>query len=280
LKLKIILLIIICQTSLLYGQSLNGPFLGTGSFLSCSGSIAAFSDYKKYHFALFITNGHCTRRGHKKPRHPRQSTRFEDTLLGPYEVIKNVPSNVDIHINNHKSTELVLKASELVLATMYKKDLAIYKLKKNYGELLESHNIEPFLISSSEELIAGETIVEMISGLKYDYYQCKFSGVAPLVRESKWAWHDVLKMQGECSQSRGGNSGSPLVIANTRKIVGLHNSRYHGGTACSLFNPCEEGDDGQISVFRSGSYGQSLDELQLCRDKEGRLNPNVSSCPF
>ena len=76
----------------------------------------------------------------------------------------------------------------------------------------------------------------------------------------------------------GGTSGSPVVLAGTRTVVAVNNTGNDDGDRCTMNNPCEIDEHGQVTAEQGYSYAQQTSWIYTCLDSTGNLNLNQAGC--
>jgi len=98
------------------------------------------------------------------------------------------------------------------------------------------------------------------------------------IREGDWEWGPSLRLSQECKIDHG-SSGSPLIFEGTNYIVGIINSMYEGGEACTFNNPCEIDSTGKITTTKKNQpYGQFVDGIYSCLDSQRKIDLSLSGC--
>lgn len=173
-------------------------------------------------------------------------------------------------------------------ATMKGTDLAIFVLAADYGELL-ARGIRPLEIQA-ETPPPGEPVTAVgvpVTGVPQDEQflraaDCRVTGAAQLI-EFNWTWYGFLRT--DCSDIRGGSSGSPLVSSRTGKLVGIINTTTQDaaeigpGFACYLGVPCEIRAEGPATV-KDAAYALPAAGLERCFAATGVLDLALPGCPL
>ena len=63
-----------------------------------------------------------------------------------------------------------------------------------------------------------------------------------MVKEANWTFKDSIRYTDGCD-TIGGTSGSPIIEAGTRTVIGVNNSANESGRKCTMNNPCEISED-------------------------------------
>ncbi|MEO3822882.1 serine protease [Actinomadura sp. B10D3] len=222
-------------------------FTGIVALSNCSGSLVRVPGAADSDPALVLTNGHC----------------YEGGMPGAGQVITNRASQRTFTLLDPSGSGSLgtLRATTMVYATMTDTDVALYKLNTSYANIQQSYGV-PALELSLERPAAGIDL-RVVSGYWRRIYSCRLDGFAHRVREADWTWKDSLRYTPECD-TIGGTSGSPVVDAASGKVVGANNTMNENGERCTLNNPCEVDEAGNITVHEGIGYGQQTDILAAC----------------
>ena len=82
----------------------------------------------------------------------------------------------------------------------------------------------------------------------------------------------------EGRETIGGTSGSPIIHAETYEVIGINNTGNENGGKCTLNNPCEVDEQGNITVTKGASYGQQLFQIYTCLNDQGQFDLTVEGC--
>ncbi len=236
-----------------------------GSF--CSGSIFAPQGYDKNQKALVITNGHCTGMG--------SANIFGGTYLAATEQLNYVEAPNTYLVLFKKNTEggdidiNYNSSARLLVATMYKKDLAIYEIEHTYA-LLEEGGYYPLILGSKVPSLQSQVVYHSSAwGIQVS---CQLEAYADTVIEGFWVWNNVLRLTGENCYAQGGASGSP-VLDEDGNLVALMNTVYEGGQKCTIMNPCErERGSGNSTSYNGAIYAIPIVDLNACFDQNKKLD--------
>jgi V8-like Glu-specific endopeptidase len=75
-----------------------------------------------------------------------------------------------------------------------------------------------------------------------------------------------------------GTSGSPVIVAGTRRVVGINSTGNDSGERCTMNNPCEVSENGQVYVERGRSYADQTWVVTTCLDSRSRIDVKVPGC--
>ncbi|WP_160823718.1 serine protease [Actinomadura sp. J1-007] len=222
-------------------------FTGIVALSNCSGSLVRVPGAADTDPALVLTNGHC----------------YEGGEPGAGQVIRNRPSSRTFSLldSTGRRTLGTLRATTMLYATMTDTDVALYKLSTTYAQIRQSYNT-PALQLSLDHPTAGADI-RVVSGYWKRIYSCRVDGFAYRVREAAWTWKDSLRYTPEC-QVIGGTSGSPVIDVASGKVIGANNTINESGGRCTLNNPCEVDQNGNVTVRPNIGYAQETYTLAGC----------------
>ncbi|MFF5261209.1 trypsin-like peptidase domain-containing protein [Actinomadura viridis] len=222
-------------------------FTGTVALSNCSGSLVRGPRSRDGDKALVLTNGHC----------------LETGMPAAGEVIADRPSTRSFTLLDPTGRRALgtLGAIRIEYATMTDTDVALYRLGSTYAQIRAKYGIGALRLSMARPR-TGEQI-RVVSGYWKRIYSCKIDGFAYRMREAGWTWKDSIRYTPECA-TIGGTSGSPIVDARTRQVVGVNNTGNEDGGRCTLNNPCEVARDGRVTVRKGINYGQQTYLLARC----------------
>jgi V8-like Glu-specific endopeptidase len=155
-----------------------------------------------------------------------------------------------------------LSTTRLVYATMTRTDFAIYELDKNYREIEGQYRTRPLTLASRKGDL-GEPI-QVLSGYWKRGYSCAIEAFIPTLREAGWTMSDSIRYSRPGCEVIGGTSGSPVVSGLTREVIGVNNTGNESGEECTMNNPCEVDEAGNIRAEKGFSYGQQVRWIYGC----------------
>jgi V8-like Glu-specific endopeptidase len=235
-------------------------FSGTVALNNCSGSLVRFEDALGSDKALVLTNGHCNEGG----------------FITPGKALANVASTRAFKVLDKAGQSLgQVKAERILYATMTDTDVTVYRLTQSYDEI-EALYATSALLLSSRHPEAGRAIV-IASGYWKKLYSCEIDGFAFLLKEAGWTWKDSVRYTQPGCDLIGGTSGSPVIDAETREVVAIHNTGNDDGEECTMNNPCEVDENGQVTFAKGESYGQETYILASCFERSA-LNLAKPGC--
>ena len=254
------------------GRQYNGIGLIDVNYGVCTGFL--FSTGKNPQAPAYVlTNGHCQGKINQLP-----SNR---------EIIVNRSSKTNFIVNyfhDFKSARLSIPVNRIVYGTMKNNDIAILELTKTQQELIKA-GITPLKISDRPARSGEKTIVVGIpsEGVKEtnNFLHATTCQTGELVnlKEDVYNWKRSIRHR--CSIV-GGMSGSPMISIETNRVVGIINTGVNDTAAkqpqCSLNRPCEVGQNGLMQTFEHENYGQLVDRIPTCFDRNGIFNLYQSTC--
>lgn len=234
-------------------------FTGIVRLTNCSGSVIQWPGSKPTDKVMMLTNGHCRK----------------SYAAGEVEV--NVPSVRSVTLLNADGTDAAtVSTTTLLYGTMSRTDVALYQLDLTYAKLKSKYGLTPLTIQSHRAMTHQRVIV--ISGYFRTAYRCNLNGFVYRLREDIYTWSHSLRYRNGCHLIHG-TSGSPILKAGTRTVVGIHNTTNDSGEKCTLDNPCEVDRHGHITVHQGRHYGEETWWFTTCLSADGRkLDLDQAGC--
>jgi V8-like Glu-specific endopeptidase len=227
---------------------------------NCSGSLVRVPGAADSDPAMVLTNGHC----------------LETGMPGAGEVITNRASSRTFTLLNSSGGDLgTLRATSVLYATMTDTDATLYKLSSTYAQIKQQYNT-PALEMVLDRPASGGTL-HVVSGYWKRIYTCQLNGFAYRLREADWTWKDSLRYTSQCNVI-GGTSGSPAIDDASGKVIGVNNTINESGQRCTMNNPCEVDEQGQVTVRRQIGYAQQIYPLAHCIAPGTVLDLNRQGC--
>lgn len=236
-------------------------FNGIAKLSNCSGSIIKFAGQRMNTPAILMTNGHCIEnegRGFLK--------------AGEVVVDRNVLFAAKIY--NSEGKLIPVLSEKLLYATMTNTDVAYYELNETYEDL-ENEGIDAFDLDTYMPIVGMN--IDIVSGYWDRGYRCSIDGIIFALLEGDWIFTNSLRYSDQGCDTIGGTSGSPVIETGTRKVVGINNTGNRQGGTCTLNNPCEQNEDGEISVMLR-SYGQQTYNIYSCLTMDFRIDLEKQDC--
>ncbi|RZQ61616.1 S1 family peptidase [Amycolatopsis suaedae] len=236
-------------------------FAGTVALSNCSGSVVKTAGAAMDDPALVLSNGHCLETGFPKPG----------------QVVVDQPADREFGLlapdGGRELTKL--RAERLVYATMTETDVALYRLNVSYAQIEQQWQIKPLELSAARPE-AGKAIT-VVSGYWKKTYSCSIDGFVHELREADWSWKDSIRYTPEC-KTIGGTSGSPVVDNATKQVVGVNNTGNESGERCTMNNPCEVAENGEVTVRKGINYGQQTHKIPACLTAGSKLDLQAPDC--
>jgi V8-like Glu-specific endopeptidase len=228
-------------------HKLTVDYTGIVALDNCSGSLIRVPGAADSDPALVLTNGHC----------------YEGGMPDAGEVITNQPSSRTFTLldSSGRGTLGTLHATTMLYATMTDTDVTLYKLNMSYASIQQTYGT-PALELSLDHPTVG-TDLRVVSGYWRRTYSCTLDGFAYRLREAQWTWKDSVRYTSSCDII-GGTSGSPVIDAATGKVIAVNNTINENGESCTLDNPCEVDESGNITVHPNIGYAQETYILGAC----------------
>lgn len=241
--------------------SANFNFEGIVSLNNCSGALIRLENAKDNDKALILTNGHC----------------LETGMPQPGEFVYGQQSSRKFKLFNAQGNEAGrLTATQVVYSTMTKTDMTIYKLKETYNDIKTTFNVEALTLSSEHPSVSDP--IEVISGYWHRGYSCAVEAFIHQLKEDRWTEEDSIRYTRPGCVVVGGTSGSPVIHAETRKVIGVNNTGSESGYKCTMNNPCEVDADGNITAHKNYSYGQQTYWVYSCLNQFNEVDLSIKDC--
>ncbi|MEU9025298.1 serine protease [Actinomadura sp. NPDC048394] len=236
-------------------------FTGIVALSNCSGSLVRTPGAADADPALVLTNGHC----------------YEGGMPSAGQVITNRASSRTFTLLNSsgQGTLGTLRATRMLYSTMTDTDVTLYKLNTTYAAIRQRYGT-PALQLSLDHPAAG-TDLRVVSGYWRRMYSCGLDGFAYRLREDQWTWKDSVRYTSACDVI-GGTSGSPVIDAGSGKVIAINNTINENGERCTLDNPCEVDESGNVTVRPHIGYAQETYGLAACIAPGSVLDFGRSGC--
>jgi V8-like Glu-specific endopeptidase len=235
-------------------------FAGTVALSNCSGSLVRVPQSQPDDPALVLTNGHC----------------LETGMPAPGTVVVDQPSSRRFTLLDADANDAgTLQAARVVYATMTKTDVTLYRLDSTYRQIEDRYGIQPLDISP-EHPVKG-TAITVVSGYWKQTYSCDIDDFVYELHEAGWTFEDSIRYTSACD-TIGGTSGSPIIDDATGDVVGVNNTGNENGERCTLNNPCEVDENGNVTVHQGINYGQETYLLTDCMAAGNKLDLGLPGC--
>lgn len=239
----------------------NYDFEGIVALNNCSGSLIRFENSRDTDLAMVMTNGHCNENG----------------FLRPGEVMVNRSSSRSFGLMNSSGSVIAyLHATTILYSTMTKTDITLYRLDQTYTQILSKTGVHPLTLSSRHPELHQP--IQVISGYWRRGYSCSINSFVFQLKEGDWVDEDSIRYSDEGCDTIGGTSGSPIVAAGTRTMIGINNTGNEDGEQCTENNPCEIDESGKMTYQQGWSYGQQTYWIYSCLNANNELDLNQTGC--
>ncbi len=236
-------------------------FEGIVALNNCSGSLVRFENSSDSESAVVLTNGHCMEGGFIKP--------------GDHYINKSSTRRFTL-LKKDASSAGRVNAVEIMYGTMTKTDMALYRLGKSYAEITSEFNVTPLTLTSVQA--APQIPIEVISGYWKRGYRCNHSAIVHKLKEEGYTWEESIRYTQPGCETIGGTSGSPVLAAGTKTVIGVNNTGNENGQECTMNNPCEVDPDGNITYKKGNSYGQQTALIYGCLTADHKVDLSLESC--
>ncbi|MFE2726762.1 putative Ig domain-containing protein [Kitasatospora sp. NPDC059327] len=236
-----------------------GDLTSTIALSNCSASLVRYPTSVDSDRALMLTNGHCL-----------------PTMPSAGQVIQNQSVSRSGTLLNASGSSLgTVQADKVLYATMTGTDVALYQLTDTFASITSKYSATALTISDTHPVDGSSMFIP--SSYWKQVWNCSINGFVDTLREDEWTWHDSLRYSAGCNTTHG-TSGSPIVDAASKKIVGINNTGNDDGAMCTLNNPCEVAADGTTKATKGQSYGEETYWFTTCLGTGRAIDLNVSGC--
>jgi V8-like Glu-specific endopeptidase len=241
-------------------SAVQADFTGIVALSNCSGSVVRPPAAKDTDPALVMSNGHCVK------------------FMGANEVILNQASTRTFTLLNGAGQNLgTLRSTKLAYATMKDTDVSFYQLSQTYAQIQQQYGSRALELTTTRP--AAGTSIQVVSGYWKRIYNCRVDGFAYQLKEDVWTWRDSVRYASQSScNTIGGTSGSPVIDTASGKVVAVNNTANESGGRCTLNNPCEVSQSGQVTVRSGYKYGQQIYNIPACIGAGNQFTLTASGC--
>ncbi|MEW2221446.1 serine protease [Streptomyces sp. NPDC006990] len=235
-------------------------FEGTVALSNCSGSVVKMPASQPDDPALVLSNGHC----------------LETGMPSPGQVVKDQASSRSFTLLTPSGGRAgTVRASKVAYATMTDTDVSLYQVRSTYRQIESRYGIEALDVDAAHPTQGRD--ITVVSGYWREKYGCSLDGFAYRLKEAGWTMKDSLRYTADC-RTKGGTSGSPVIDNATGKVVGVNNTRNEDGARCTLNNPCEVDESGQVTVRPGIGYGQETYIIAPCVGAGNEVDLDRAGC--
>lgn len=246
------------QNSFFFNES-KYDYEGIVKLSNCSGSLIQFAGQPDSSLAYVLTNGHCI-----------------GNFIDPGKFVVNKATNRRMMLADSTGKYHNIMATRLVYATMTGTDSAIYELTQTYDQIKETLNIRPYLLSYNHPTTGVG--IEILSGYWERGYSCNIDKFIFQLSEGGWIFTDSIKYTQPGCDTIGGTSGSPIIETGTRTVIGVNNTGNNDGEECTINNPCEVDEAGNVVVEQGASYGQQTYIFYSCLTPDFQIDLSIEEC--
>ncbi len=236
-------------------------FEGIVALNNCSGSLVRFETSSDSDAAMVLTNGHCLEGGFMKP--------------GQF-VLNKASTRSFTLLNKAAKSAGRVTAKQILYGTMTLTDMALYQVEKTYDEIKSEFSVAPLTLAS--ERVVSQAPIEVLSGYWKRGYSCAVSDTVHKLKEGGWTWEQSVRYSQPGCETIPGTSGSPVIAAGSKTVVGVNNTGNESGQECTLNNPCEEDKDGKITFKKGLSYGQQISWVYDCMGADNKIDLTLENC--
>ena len=236
-----------------------GDLTSTIALSNCSASLVRYPSSVSTDRALMLTNGHCL-----------------PTMPSAGQVIQNTTASRSGTLLGSTGSSLgTVTADKVLYATMTGTDVALYQLTDTFASGTSKFGATALTISDTHPVNGSSMFIP--SSYWKQVWNCSVNGFVDTLREDQWTWRDSIRYSSGCNTTHG-TSGSPIVDAASKKVVGINNTGNDDGASCTLNNPCEVAADGTVTVTKGQSYGEQTYWFTTCLGTNRAIDLTVSGC--
>lgn len=237
-------------------------FEGIVKLNNCSGSIVKFENQPMSSKAIVLTNGHCVSSG------------IFGGMIKPGEVIFNKAVSRNMKVYDQSKRLIDIKTTRIIYAAMTVTDMALYELSVSYADLA-AKSVDAFELISNHPIVGID--IDIVSGYWDRGYSCGIESFIFKMMEGGYTFADSIRYAPGCD-TIGGTSGSPIIQRGTRYVVGVNNTGNESGKQCTMNNPCEIDENGQVTAEKGVSYGQQTYLTYTCLRADFNIDLNLPGC--
>ena len=247
-------------------QADDYDYNGISKLNNCSGALVRYETSKPDDKAMILTNGHCvpanTPAGFLKPN----TFLFNTAATRSFKFLKKDGSLGTASVNSTK----------ILYATMTGSDMALYQLSLSFKEIEQKYDVDALTISNQHPVL--NDAIEVLSGYWQRGYSCHIDQFIFKMQEDQYFWNDSVRYSEDGCHTIHGTSGSPVLSKATHKVVAINNTGNDDGKKCTLNNPCEVSDRGEITFKKGLSYAQQTYIIYSCLNDKQELDLAKQGC--
>lgn len=239
---------------------------GIVSLSGCSGALIRFESSKDNDKGLILSNGHCVSRDTDSGYIEPDTFVYRDPEIRSFTLLAP---------NGTREAGRV-QSTQLLYGTMTGTDISIFELKQTYAEIKQNYKTNALVLDTQRPSVNDD--IEILSGYWRRGYACHIEKFVFKVLEDAYTWTDSIRYSDEGCDTIHGTSGAPILSKVTRKVVGINNTGNDSGGRCTMNNPCEVDEQGQVFFQKGINYGQQTYQIYSCLDKDGKFDISVEGC--
>ncbi len=247
-----------------FGEEESGAvdFTSIVALSNCSGSYVRFKTSLGTDKGMVLTNGHC----------------FEGGFISAGQIKQDVASTRSFRLlsADGQSTVATLRAQRVMYATMTSTDVALYRLNQTFDQIKAQTGVDALVLSDEHPAMGAP--MKVVSGYWKRIYSCNVDAFVHSLKEGEWTFTDSIRYTEPGCDTIGGTSGSPIIHADSREVIGINNTGNEDGERCTLNNPCEVDADGNVTVTAGASYGQQTYQIYTCLNSANQIDLTKEGC--
>lgn len=154
-------------------------------------------------------------------------------------------------------------------------DVSLYETSSTYAQIEQKYGIKPLELATAHP--AKGAAISVVSGYWKKIYSCNVDGFVPTLKEGDWTWKDSVRYTPQC-KTIGGTSGSPVIDTATGKVAAINNTGNEDGEKCTVNNPCEVDENGNVTVHQGINYAQETYGIPKCFGVGNKLDLSADGC--
>jgi V8-like Glu-specific endopeptidase len=228
---------------------------------NCSGALMRFTTSEVTDAALVLTAGHC----------------HEDGFIASGLTLVDQPTSRAMALLDADGDEAGrLRASSIVYATMTDTDALLYELDQTYAEIEQATGVSALVLAEEQPSVGAE--ISVLAGYWKRIYSCTVDSYVYRMHEADWTWRQSMQYRQPGCEIVAGTSGGPVIRHDTGEIAAINNTANVRGRRCTLNNPCEETQSGEISVEQGEAYAQQSTWFYSCLTETRELDLSLDGC--
>ncbi len=245
--------------------SMAYDYSGIARLSNCSGALVRFEGSLPSDKAMILTNGHCV-------------SRAGGGMIAPNQFVANEASTRTFKFLNHDGSigSANVAATKIIYATMTGSDMALYQLASTFEQLSSNFAVDALTIASDHPELNDP--IEILSGYWQTGYSCHIDQFIFKMQEDQYFWTDSVRYSSDGCHTIHGTSGSPVISKTSGKIVAINNTGNDDGGRCTMNNPCEISDRGDVTFKKGLSYAQQTHVVYSCLNSRGEIDLSMAGC--